>query len=217
MTEKIHRIHLRRPKKDEIEHVSSTRQVYGPEDEQKENRCTQFANFWGCAPCDLCSFMILYAIMLAVFVVLLCLRLFLNPSLPGIPDWMLVMLPLGLLVYSIVFSICCDSKCYCHQDQVKQAGACDMKHCPASCLCRTLWVVVLLLIGWGLGVLELYLDDSVSLSWGERILRGLPINLAWFLGAVFLIGIWSCLSFLCLGKWCFLPNSMMNPNEILTF
>jgi hypothetical protein len=204
MPKKTTQIHIRRPRDDGLEHVPPSLQVYGTpgqkddcctqfakfrgctqlelycKSEQEEDCCAQFAKFWGCTQPELYFFMILYAIILMVLMVLLCLRFFMDPSLPGRPNWLFVLLPLIVLVDTISMTICfyVALECCCRSREEKRDTG-DRELCSASCVCRTLLVVVLWLIGWGVGALGLYLqDDNGSSPWLLVILIGFLVHFA---------------------------------------
>jgi hypothetical protein len=198
MAKKTTQIYLRRPKDDEIKYVPPSLQVYGM-DGQEEDWRTKFAKFWGCTRCNLYLLIILYAIMLATFIILLCLKKFsLDPSLLGMLIWALVLLPLRYLVCAIASSICFYALHECLRVPVEKVDTGDREPCSASCVCKTLLAVVLWLIDWGLGVLGSFLD-IVPGSLGEWIGSDLIVHVAVSLIS-FLIVVGCYMLSRCLGK-----------------
>ena len=161
MAKEITRIYLRRPK-DEIEHAPSSLRVYDMHGRKEEDCCTKFAGSWGCTKCELCCFLILSAVLLVTFIALLCWRIFLEPPLPAWPWGMVVPLPLGFLIDSIILAICLNLK---NMDYNEQDAL-------TSCICKTLLAVALWLLGGSLGVLSLYLADRLPVSLVNWILLG---------------------------------------------
>ena len=151
-------------------------------------------DFWGCTKRELCCFLILYTVLLAVFIVLLCWRIFPDPSLPGRPTWVIVLIPLALLVDAIALPTCFHAVCECcgkrrgmDTRNVESCTTC----CVCKCVCKTVWVLVLWSISCYLPVLGLSLVDSGSQSrplW-ERILVSISFN--WVGGPGLVIVLWT--------------------------
>jgi hypothetical protein len=181
MTKKMTQIYMRRPKEDGIEHLPPSLRAYGMNAEQKkgEDRCSKFANFLGyIAPYDMCCFMILYAIILAAFIALLCLRLLLDPSNPGIPNWFLVLLPLVLLINTIAghcYFKCMD-ECPAMKRQEKGTTRVESESCSTPCvgkwMCKILPLSALWLIGLGLCMLGCFLGNVYLFNSDDWIFLG---------------------------------------------
>ena len=196
MAKKTTQIYLRRPK-DEIEHAPSSLQMYGM-DGQRTNCCTELANFCGCTKCVLCYLLIIFAILLAAFIVLLCLWIFLDPPLPARPFGLFVPAPLGILVNLIGFSIlffdvfgCCGER---EKTEISNGRKC------LACGCKSLCAIVLWLIGWGLGALGSCLAYNSSFFLTMGIVVGFIFNMGYSMVAVVLFLAGSLCSLLCKGK-----------------
>ena len=178
MAKKVARIYLRRPK--DIERASSSVQVYGM-DNQKVVDC--YINFIICCCCikrPLCRYMVFFAIPLIAFIILLLLRIFLDPLLPSRPDWMAVLAPLELLVNVLGLTIRFRLWDYAWiRNKTRNPVADDPEACRA-CTCLTILAFGLWLIGGGLGVLAFYLTDISPLQSLEGKI---------FLGFIFNIGL----------------------------
>jgi hypothetical protein len=182
MAKKMIQIYLRRPKDEGIEHLPPSLHVYGMNAEQKkgENRCSKFANFLGyTTPCEMYRFIFVYSTVLAAFIILLCLKLLLDPSNPGIPNWFFVLLPLSFLVNTIAGHCClrCMDGCPAMKRQEEGTTRVESESCSTPCvgkwMCKILPLSPLWLIGWGLCMLGAFLSDVSFLGPNDWIFAGL--------------------------------------------
>jgi cobalamin synthase len=204
MAKEMTRICLRRSKADRIGHIPPSLSMYGMNNKQKRDCLAEFVNFWGCTtPRELYRFIIVYAIMLAAFIILLCLKLFPDPSFSRRPDWVLVLIPLAVLINTIAcypfFKLEDEGQ---KTGQTKRKSMGDKESCSTTCICmlvcRILPLLVLMLIGAGLCVLGSFFGN-VFPYWHQRVFLGFMIDVICAVVALF-IGIGFYWLSVCEGK-----------------
>ena len=150
-------------------------------DQEKKEKdcCVELVKCCCCLKFPWCRYIVLHAIPIVAFIILLFLRIFLDPSHPSRPEWTFVLIPLEFLFNLFALTIFLNAMDYSFDR--KTAGnplADDPKACR-TCACITFGGFGSLLIGWGLNVLGLYLTDSsffLLVVW-EMILWSLAFNI----------------------------------------